>query len=115
VPETLGKGQFALGKETLGKGFAERQGSVRQRKAAVTTVSHRDAFFAERLQSGARQRANQFFLKISLPSASKLALGKEQTNIFFEFFFAELKGPNMARGGVNSLFKNSTKLTRASG
>ena len=28
---------------------------------------------------------------------------------------SSLKGPNMARGGVNSLFKNSTKLTRASG
>ena len=26
-----------------------------------------------------------------------------------------VKGPNMARGGVNSLFKNSTRLTRASG
>jgi len=28
--------------------------------------------------------------------------------IFSELNKAQLKGPNMARGGVNSLFKNST-------
>jgi hypothetical protein len=69
----------------LGKAFAERQGGLWQRKPTVVTVIRRDAFFAERLQSGARQRAKHFFKKNYLSSASKLALSKEQ-NIFLKKF-----------------------------
>jgi len=92
----------------LGKAFAEHHGGLRQRKATVVTVMRRDAFFAEslqssarqiakhffeilfaeRLQDNARQRGNHFFLKISLPSASNNALGKEEKFVFFETIFA---------------------------
>jgi hypothetical protein len=107
VPETLGKGQFALGKElptkkrsakasltsifcralakplpsakaAFGKAFAERQGGVQQRKATVTTVSRRDAFLAEHLQWRSAKSKPILFLKISLSSASKRAAGRRR-------------------------------------
>jgi len=84
----------------LGKAFAQRQGGVRQRKAAVTTVIWTPSlpsasslalgkeqniffenFFAECLQASAQQRANHFFL-IFFPSASNKVLGKGENFVF---------------------------------
>jgi hypothetical protein len=74
---------------TLGKAFAERLGGVGQRKAAVTAVSRRDAFLAECIQYGARQRVNFFFKKFFFAECLEASARQRANQIFFETFFAE--------------------------